>query len=60
MDLDLTRLDHLDVAALADIARAAVRRPAGTPVRLLGAPPSLTRLLEVFPELGHGLEVTGR
>ncbi|KOX19828.1 MULTISPECIES: MEDS domain-containing protein [unclassified Streptomyces] len=60
MDLDLTRLDHLDVAALADIARAAVRRPAGTPVRLLGAPPSLTRLLELFPELGLGLEVTGR
>ncbi|MFE8938647.1 MULTISPECIES: MEDS domain-containing protein [unclassified Streptomyces] len=60
VDLDLTRLDHLDVAALADIARAAARRPAGTPVRLLGAPPSLTRLLEIFPELGHSLEVTGR
>ncbi|MFE5729644.1 MEDS domain-containing protein [Streptomyces sp. NPDC056528] len=60
MTLDLTRLDHLDVAALADIARAAVRRPSPVPVRIVGAPPSLTRMLELFPELNRGLEVAGR
>ncbi|MFE0382506.1 MEDS domain-containing protein [Streptomyces bungoensis] len=58
--LDLSALDHLDVAALAGIARAARRRSAATPVRLLGAPPALRRMLELFPELGGVMEVTGR
>ncbi|MFI8191919.1 MEDS domain-containing protein [Streptomyces sp. NPDC085946] len=59
VSLDLSALDHLDVAALADLARAAKGRSPDTPVRLLGAPPSLTRMLEFFPELGSALEVTG-
>ncbi|MFD7131555.1 MEDS domain-containing protein [Streptomyces sp. NPDC059894] len=58
--LDLSDLDHLDIAALAGIARAAARRTSGTPVRVLGAPPALTRMLELFPELGRGLEVGDR
>ncbi|MGI5478774.1 MEDS domain-containing protein [Streptomyces lavendofoliae] len=57
--LDLSALDHLDIAALADIAQAAMRRlPAR--VHILGAPPALTRMLQFFPELASGLEVTGR
>ncbi|MFB0614704.1 MEDS domain-containing protein [Streptomyces sp. AGS-58] len=58
--LDLSGLDHLDVAALADIAQAALRRPSDTPVRILGAPPALHRMLELFPELGAGIETAGR
>ncbi|MEU0336731.1 MEDS domain-containing protein [Streptomyces sp. NPDC006193] len=58
--LDLSALDHLDVASLTGLAHAAARRPPGRPVRLLGAPPALHRMLELFPELGDGLEVTGR
>ncbi|MFF3365248.1 MEDS domain-containing protein [Streptomyces misionensis] len=58
--LDLSCLDHLDVAALADIAHAARRRPSGTPLRLVGAPPALHRVLELFPELGAGLQEAGR
>ncbi|MBH5333924.1 MEDS domain-containing protein [Streptomyces pactum] len=58
--LDLSLLDHLDIAALADLADAARRRSCGTPVRMLGAPPALHRLLELFPELGEGLEVADR
>ncbi|KUN89850.1 hypothetical protein AQJ66_01915 [Streptomyces bungoensis] len=58
--LDLSALDHLDVAALAGIARAAHRRSAVAPVRLLGAPPALRRMLELFPELGGVMEVAGR
>ncbi|MCS0604332.1 MEDS domain-containing protein [Streptomyces sp. LP11] len=58
--LDLSALDHLEVAALAEIAHAAMRRPGPEPVRLLGAPASLIRMLDVFPELATGLEVAGR
>ncbi|MEU2225918.1 MEDS domain-containing protein [Streptomyces sp. NPDC018347] len=60
LTLDLSRLDHLDVAAFADLARAAHRRTSRTPVRLLGSPPALTRMLELFPELGAGLEESGQ
>ncbi|MFB8755430.1 MEDS domain-containing protein [Streptomyces nigra] len=49
--LDLSGLDHLDVSALADIAHAARLRPSGARVRLVGAPPALHRMLELFPEL---------
>ncbi|WP_240926412.1 MEDS domain-containing protein [Streptomyces sp. JB150] len=55
--LDLSGLDHLDIATLARIADAARRRPTGPPVRVLGAPPALHRMLRLFPELGAGLEV---
>ncbi|MFF9088557.1 MEDS domain-containing protein [Streptomyces sp. NPDC014991] len=58
--LDLSALDHLDVAALSDIARAALRRPSDTPVRIVGAPPALQRMLELFPELGAGIATAGR
>ncbi|MEU8470037.1 MEDS domain-containing protein [Streptomyces sp. NPDC029006] len=58
--LDLSDLGHLDVAALADITRAALRRSSNTPVRILGAPPALHRMLELFPELGTGIETAGR
>ncbi|MEU2338377.1 MEDS domain-containing protein [Streptomyces sp. NPDC006654] len=58
--LDLSCIDHLDVAALADIAHAARRRLSGAPLRLVGAPPALRRMLELFPELGDGLQEVGR
>ncbi|MGA5316341.1 MEDS domain-containing protein [Streptomyces pseudogriseolus] len=58
--LDLSSLDHLDVAALSHIADAARRRPSGAPLRLVGAPPALGRLLELFPELASGLKEVGR
>ncbi|KOV93054.1 MEDS domain-containing protein [Streptomyces sp. NRRL B-3648] len=60
MTLDLSALDHLDAATLAGIVGAVHRRPSRAPVRLLGVPPALRRMLELFPELGDGLEVTGR
>jgi ABC-type transporter Mla MlaB component len=60
LTLDLSLLDHLDVAALADIAHAVRRRPSGRPVRLVGAPPALHRILELFPELGEGLREADR
>lgn len=58
--LDLSFLDHLDVAALSDIAHAARRRPAGTTLRIVGAPPALRRMLVLFPELGACLREVGR
>ncbi|MEV8554765.1 MEDS domain-containing protein [Streptomyces glaucescens] len=58
--VDLSVLGHLDVAALAAMSTAARDRPSFSPVRLLGAPPALHRMLELFPELGEGLEVAGR
>ncbi|WP_234384849.1 STAS domain-containing protein [Streptomyces sp. MMG1121] len=58
--LDLSGVEHLDVATLADIAQAALRRPSGTRVRLTRVPPMLQRMLELFPELGAGMEVTRR
>ncbi|MEV5355113.1 MEDS domain-containing protein [Streptomyces sp. NPDC052693] len=57
--LDLTDLDHLDAAALADLAHAAIRRSSEAPVQVLGAPLALTRILELFPEFGSGLEMAG-
>ncbi|TFE48605.1 hypothetical protein E3E14_17835 [Streptomyces sp. ICN441] len=57
LTLDLSALGHLDIAALADIVSAARRRPAGTPVRLLGAPAAVHRMMQLFPELRAGLEV---
>ncbi|MFJ3440744.1 MEDS domain-containing protein [Streptomyces sp. NPDC086081] len=57
--LDLTDLDHLDAAALADLAHAALRRSSDAPVQVLGAPLALTRILELFPEFGSGLELAG-
>ncbi|MEG8277305.1 MEDS domain-containing protein [Streptomyces sp. AHA2] len=60
LTLDLSDLNHLDVAAVADIARAARRRPFASPVRLLNAPPAFHRVLELFPELGAGLEEVGK
>ncbi|MFH8336404.1 MEDS domain-containing protein [Streptomyces sp. AM6-12] len=58
--LDLSGLDHLDIASLAEIAHAARRRPSGTPVRLVGVPPAFHRMLELFPELGAGLQEAGQ
>lgn len=60
LTLDLSDLDHLDVAAVADIAHAVRRRPSAPPVRLLNAPPAFHRVLELFPELGAGLEEVGK
>ncbi|MER7495639.1 MEDS domain-containing protein [Streptomyces pharetrae] len=58
--VDMSVLDHLDIASLAELATAARRRASSSPVRLVGAPPALQRMLELFPELGEGLEVAGR
>ncbi|MFE6412490.1 MEDS domain-containing protein [Streptomyces sp. NPDC057837] len=57
LTLDLSALDHADIATLADIVSAARRRPAVAPVRLLGAPATVHRMLQLFPELRAGLEV---
>ncbi|MEC3992735.1 MEDS domain-containing protein [Actinacidiphila sp. DG2A-62] len=58
--LDLSGLDHLDVSALADIAHAARRRVPGSALRLVGAPPALDRMLELFPELRAALQGVGQ
>ncbi|MEV5428027.1 MEDS domain-containing protein [Streptomyces sp. NPDC052701] len=58
--LDLSDLQFMDVDALTALARAAAGRNLDTPVRLLDPPPSLKRMLELFPELGSALEVVGR
>ncbi|MFB8773233.1 MEDS domain-containing protein [Streptomyces broussonetiae] len=55
--LDLSALDHLDIGTLAEIVRAGRRSPAVAPLRLLGAPPAVHRLLRLFPELTADLEV---
>lgn len=60
VDLDLSALRHLDAASLAALADAAAGRPDGTPLRVRRAPPSLRRLLELFPELGSSVEVEER
>ncbi|MFD8150713.1 MEDS domain-containing protein [Streptomyces sp. NPDC059720] len=56
LTLDLSDLHHLDVAAVAEMARAARRRSPASPVRLLNTPPAVRRVLELFPELAAGLE----
>jgi ABC-type transporter Mla MlaB component len=58
--LDLSDLQFMDVGTLTALARAAAERNSDTPVRLLDPPPSLKRMLELFPELGGALEVVGR
>ncbi|MET9800851.1 MEDS domain-containing protein [Streptomyces sp. NPDC006368] len=60
VELDLAELRHLDAASLVTLADAAAGRPAGTPLRVRQAPPSLARLLELFPELGSVVEVVDR
>ncbi|GAB2590716.1 hypothetical protein GCM10027168_24850 [Streptomyces capparidis] len=57
--LDLSGLDHIDAASLGSLAAAATRSP-GSRLAVHGAPPSLVRLLELFPELTGVLEVTPR
>jgi ABC-type transporter Mla MlaB component len=58
--LDLSGLDHLDVSALADIAHAARRRAPERALRIVGAPPALHRMLELFPELRAALQGVGQ
>ncbi|MFV2118373.1 MEDS domain-containing protein [Streptomyces sp. Act-28] len=60
MELDLTGLRHLDAASLATLAEAAAGRPGGAPLRLRQPPPSLRRLLELFPALDSAVEVVDR
>jgi ABC-type transporter Mla MlaB component len=61
MELHLSNLHHLDSASLVAFAEAAAARPTGSPpLRVRGAPPPLIRLLELFPELGAGVEVVER
>lgn len=60
MELDFTALRHLDAASLATLADAAAGRPGDAPLRVLQPPPSLRRLLELFPALGSEMEVVGR
>ncbi|WP_245877313.1 MEDS domain-containing protein [Streptomyces glaucescens] len=60
VELDLAGLRHVDAASLATLADAAVSRPAGTPLRVRQAPPSLRRLLDLFPERGSAVEVLDR
>ncbi|NEY33470.1 hypothetical protein GTU99_14920 [Streptomyces sp. PRKS01-65] len=60
LELDMSRLRHLDAASLAALAGAAAQRPPGAPVRLRVGPAPLRRLLELFPELGSAVEVVER
>jgi ABC-type transporter Mla MlaB component len=57
VDMDLSALRHIDIDALTALADAAARRPSDAPVRVRHAPPSLLRLLELFPELRDTVEV---
>ncbi|MGW0605534.1 MEDS domain-containing protein [Streptomyces sp. NPDC002640] len=59
VELDLSGLRHLDIAALVTLAEAARRRPAGR-LRLLHPPAPLRRLLGLFPELGAAVEIAER
>ncbi|MEU1054182.1 MEDS domain-containing protein [Streptomyces sp. NPDC005876] len=60
VELDLAELRHLDAASLAALAAAAADRPAGGPLGVRHAPPSLRRLLDLFPEFGSVVEVLDR
>lgn len=60
VELDLADLRHLDAASLATLADAAAGRPADTPLGVRQAPPSLRRLLGLFPEFGSVVEVLDR
>ncbi|MFF8654652.1 MEDS domain-containing protein [Streptomyces huasconensis] len=60
VELNLSALRHLDAASLATLAGAAADRPAGGALRVRHAPPSLRRLLDLFPEFGSALEVVDR
>lgn len=58
--LDLSTLHHLDAASLSALADAAARRQGTVPLQVREAPPTLRRLLDLFPELGSMVEVVGR
>lgn len=60
VELDLTTLRHLDAASLTVLADAAAGRPGGAGLYVRQPPPSLGRLLELFPVLGSVMEVVGR
>ncbi|MFJ2742384.1 MEDS domain-containing protein [Streptomyces sp. NPDC087440] len=60
LDLDLSALHHLDAASLVTLARAAAHRPGSTLLRITEAPPTVRRLLDLFPELGSTMEVVAR
>lgn len=60
VELDLTALRHLDAASLAALADAATARPGGGPLLIRRPPPSLRRLLDLFPALGAAVEVLDR
>ncbi|MFF8828603.1 MEDS domain-containing protein [Streptomyces sp. NPDC015131] len=60
VELDLADLRHLDAASLAALADAAASRTGGDPVLLRQPPPTLRRLLDLFPTLGTALEVVDR
>ncbi|MFJ4879160.1 MEDS domain-containing protein [Streptomyces sp. NPDC088745] len=59
-ELDFSALQHLDADSLVTLAQAAARRPGGAPLRIRQAPPTLRRLLDLFPELGSTMEVVVR
>ncbi|MEE1930256.1 MEDS domain-containing protein [Streptomyces sp. TRM 70351] len=58
-ELDLSQLEHIDAAGAARLASVATRAPGGR-LAVLDPPPSLTRLMGLFPEMGAALEVTSR
>ncbi|MCS0634830.1 MEDS domain-containing protein [Streptomyces sp. LP05-1] len=58
-EVDLTSLVHIDAAATAGLAAVALRTPARR-LTVRGAPPSLLRTIDLFPELGAALEVPSR
>ncbi|MEU1123903.1 MEDS domain-containing protein [Streptomyces sp. NPDC005899] len=59
-ELDLAAVRHLDAASLAVLTGGAAGRPDGPPLRIRQPPPSLRRLLQLFPEFDASVEVVDR
>ncbi|MFD3512861.1 MEDS domain-containing protein [Streptomyces sp. NPDC058657] len=60
LELDFSTLHHLDADSLVTLAQAAASRPGNVPLRIREAPPTLRRLLDLFPELSSSMEVVAR
>ncbi|MEU6486427.1 MEDS domain-containing protein [Streptomyces sp. NPDC046887] len=56
-ELDLSAVEFIDVVGAGVLSEVARSLPAGRSLRVSGAPPTLHRLLGLFPELRAGLKV---
>ncbi|GAB3106579.1 hypothetical protein GCM10027160_02270 [Streptomyces calidiresistens] len=59
VELDLSELEHIDLDGTVRLVTAATREP-GRRLVVVDPPPSLLRLLDIFPELNAALEVVSR